>query len=82
MAPTKTFPQVMREKMAQEGLTQSALASALGTSEANVSRWSLGKAVPSPEFYEVICRFFGIDFDQLGAHILSTEYARWKRGPL
>lgn len=46
--------------------TNRELADALGVTEPTVSRWSHGKAQASPEYWEGIERFFGLEVGALG----------------
>ena len=85
--PRKTFegmslPCALRYQLEKEGITHRILADRLETNTANVSRWiSLGSQ-PTPKFYDGLCDFLGVSFEELCVLIISTEREKDSRGPL
>ena len=73
-----TLPRLMKTVMTERGLTQTDAARLIGTSQNNVSRW-LNGTFPKAEFYEGLCKFLGVNLDQLGALIIRTERVKWER---
>lgn len=51
-------------RKAKQGLTQKALAAAVGTSQANIQRWETGTEIPG-SMIEPLCAVLGIDSDDL-----------------
>jgi len=61
------FPnQTLRRARILHGWSQSALATKLGTSPKNVSRWERGYTFPSPYYRERLCQLFEVDAQVLG----------------
>lgn len=55
----------LQELMDQKGLSQSALAKAIGIRQASVSGWLLGKNIPGLDAAATIARYFKISVDEL-----------------
>ena len=55
----------LRELMTESGLTQYALAKAIGVRQSNVSEWLSQKKEPSIKSLWLLADFFGVDIDFL-----------------
>jgi hypothetical protein len=77
-----TLPQALRFQMEETGTTHHQLAQELETFSPNVSRWINLGSQPTPKFYDGLCDFLDISFDELCVLIISTEREKDSRGPL
>lgn len=59
------FNEKLQELRRQKGLTQEELANALYVSRTAVSKWELGKGLPSLESLKAISKLFSVTIDQL-----------------
>lgn len=50
---------------AERGITQADLAKALGTHQATVSSWEIGRTVPRPHTMQKIADYFGVSKDDI-----------------
>jgi transcriptional regulator with XRE-family HTH domain len=57
------------------GWSQYVVASKIGTSPKNVSRWECGATFPSPYYRELLCQLFELDAQALGLLPLSVDDA-------
>jgi transcriptional regulator with XRE-family HTH domain len=61
----KFAPSRLREARKRKGLSQRALARALGISESRLCNWESGYAQPSAEHLYVLCKVLGCGFEEL-----------------
>lgn len=63
-------PMTLNRKLSRarglRGWSQSIVASKIGTTRKNVSRWECGETFPSPYFRERLCQLFELDAEALG----------------
>jgi len=57
----RSLGQALRERRVQLGLSQEALAEAVGVSPRSVTRWEQGRAVPHPDYRRRLARLIGLD---------------------
>lgn len=60
------FTQTLQSALKDAGLSQQALASAVGVGQQTVSKWVTGLAMPRPEKIEVLERVLGVPKGKLG----------------
>lgn len=71
-----SFQKKLHNLRIQKGLSQKALATALGVSQASVNYWEKGQRIPSMDMIAKISRYFGISADELIE--IDTEYVEKK----
>lgn len=70
------FSKNLRNVLYAKDRTQVALAKAVGVSEASVSKWVNGEAVPRPKMVDKICAFLGCTREDLSVdHDQAVELA-------
>lgn len=71
----KKIGKFIKEKRIEKGLTQQALAEKLFVSNKTVSKWELGKCMPSIDLLKPLCKTLGIDLNELleGENIVETK---------
>lgn len=55
------------------GLTQQDLANILGVSNISVSRWELGKSIPSPKYIKKMAKLFGVAGKDIFFNLITTK---------
>lgn len=69
----QAFPVRLKQERDRHGWSQSDLASRLGTSQVNVSRWEKGLTTPGPYFRQRLAEVFGKSLEELGFIIDEQE---------
>lgn len=67
------YSQKIYELRRKEDISQEALASAIGTTRQQISRWECGVSVPAPKFAYAIASHFGITVEELFGEKVKEE---------
>lgn len=71
LAPRRT----LKDLRTAAGLTQTALASEIGSSQPSYSFWEAGRAWPTIDLLPALARAFGVTVDELVAALIVTRKA-------
>ena len=69
--PTSALGQFLRTLRDKRGLTQNAMADAIGVEASAISKWELGRSAPGPKCLELLRDFFGVTYTEMGLPALE-----------
>jgi len=78
MGPERTLGEALTDRLMAGPETQKALGARLGVSQAQISKWKTGSALPSGTYDLGLARFLGIEIDEYDRLIGGT---RRKKAP-
>ncbi|MCI2169944.1 helix-turn-helix transcriptional regulator [Schleiferilactobacillus perolens] len=73
------FPEQLRDQRRKAGLSQEEVAEKVGVTRQTVSKWETGQAVPELLKGKILADLFGLTYDQLLGHDITTNDPDWEQ---
>ena len=73
-----TLGQALIDAFTERGHDEVDAAREIATSRGNVRQWALDLSDPSPDYFDALANYLGLNVDEFGGHILRSQIRRFE----